>query len=122
VVRTSQGFIAARKHRDSVNINANTYNILAARFNDSFSNSNTNVRELSQALGANQCYPNPASNQIKFDLKNIDEIILRNMQGAIISVEKERTILDVSTVPAGLYFINVHANNTWYHSKVLVRH
>ena len=51
VIQTSTGgFIASGKHRDSINVLANTYNILVDRFNDSLRNTNTRVKEISKSL------------------------------------------------------------------------
>ncbi len=122
VVRSPNGFIAAGKHRDSIDINNNTYNILAARFNDSYSSSHTHIAEYSQSLAFDQFYPNPASQRINITLNDVQEIILSNLTGAkVLSASKTKQI-DVATVPAGVYMIHVRSHNTWHHSKVIIQH
>jgi len=71
-------------------------------------------------------YPNPASNQIHFDIEATDnmlDIMLINVQGQVVINRKiDDKSLDVSTLPSGIYFYKINTERNLYQGKFSVKH
>ncbi|MCF6365690.1 MAG: S8 family peptidase [Bacteroidales bacterium] len=72
-------------------------------------------------------YPAPASNYIIFDIKedepNNNSLLFYNLKGQIIkSVNKyeNKSKLDISSLAAGIYFVQIKINNSVYLKKVII--
>lgn len=67
-------------------------------------------------------YPNPAHSHVEIDLETaIDEVRLVDLQGRAHAVLLEGKQLDVSSLPAGLYFIQVQSEGILYTGKLEIR-
>jgi len=68
-------------------------------------------------------YPNPASDAIFVITENgntIDEILLYNMLGEILSTELRTNFIDVSSVPSGIYSLIIKSGNSMPIKKTIV--
>ena len=71
-------------------------------------------------------YPNPASNQLTIsNLKWIQNIEVYNMLGQcvisqIASPKSEQQLINVSTLPSGIYFLKVNCADKIYSQKIIV--
>jgi hypothetical protein len=68
-----------------------------------------------------QVHPNPASNQVELSITGITDysrilLFLYNQHGQLISekaVQQNNPIIDVSTLPQGLYYLIVKGEGRW---------
>ncbi len=75
-------------------------------------------------------YPNPASDylvlRLPFDFKSDGQIMISDLHGKVLlqhaALKQHETIrLDISTLPAGMYFVNLICNSENYISKKLIK-
>lgn len=112
VVETPNGgMLASGKLRDSVNITGNTYNILAALFNDTISSDTTDTIVGISYPSVNQmrAFPNPALERTQLYAVNVlGEINVYDVNGRLMKsiFTNERTYsLDITPFEPGMYFV-----------------
>ncbi len=118
------GFIGVGKFRDSVNVSANTYNILAVKFNDgAVPDTNTNdstdtVTGISRQWANSQMmvYPNPANDVLNIAASfSISSVEIIDMQGRIVLRENYATKneqLDIQSLEKGYYILSINSMHT----------
>ncbi len=67
-------------------------------------------------------FPNPAKDQVYIDIDDITgfSIVLRSLDGRVISAWKEEKTLDVSSVPVGLYFLEGISGNELFRQRLVL--
>ena len=72
-------------------------------------NSNVSIRKqiYSEDIPAVKIYPNPGFAILHIESENIKNILIYNPDGAIIKKYKNTGIIDISHLPAGIYFVKV---------------
>jgi len=103
------GFIAVGKMRDSVNITANTYNILAVKFNDGTVNDTiTYIPDFTQQNEV-QVFPIPTQQVINIHassaMHDVNLIDACGRKVRILGDVETSTQLDLSTIPSGVYYL-----------------
>lgn len=69
-------------------------------------------------------YPNPASQSLIIQTAKNDCIVQVNiysMQGQLVKTYNQTSTLDISTIPVGMYIVEIHNNNEIIKKKVLVK-
>lgn len=73
-------------------------------------------------------YPNPTGNSFRFDqsllsFNSSDKLIIYNLLGAEVKEQNLRTTLvNVNTLPEGLYFVKIRSKGSNYIAKLIIRH
>lgn len=71
-------------------------------------------------------YPNPSSGEMKVRAPlNVSRFFLRDMQGKIVLVENpaaENFRIDTESIPAGVYFAELHTESGIYYRRLVVAH
>ena len=66
-------------------------------------------------------FPNPTTGKIKVDIqKNIKRILIINQTGKIIKENKEKTEIDFSNFPKGIYFVKVITEQGEFVEKIIL--
>lgn len=67
-------------------------------------------------------YPNPAKDQVYIDIDDITgfSIVIRSIDGRVISAWKEEKTLDISSVPVGLYFLEGVSGKELFRQRLVV--
>ena len=91
--------------RDSVNITANTWNLLAAKFNGS---SVTSIKPVHQPPTIT-VYPNPTKDLVNFNSSSkIIKVLLINSVGKIVKcIQNNSHTISLSGSPSGTYFLRI---------------
>jgi hypothetical protein len=115
------GFIGVGKIRDSIDITANTYNILAVKFNDgAIADTNNNdttdtVTGINRQLAGSRLtiYPNPANDVLSIAASfTINDVKIIDMQGRIIlrkNCATKNEQLDIQSLENGYYVLSVNS-------------
>ncbi len=84
-------------------------------------NCNVGQEELSLDNAVISIYPNPSTGvfTIKTDAKNYS-VEIYNMMGQVIMVAENKTDIDLSAEPKGIYFVMVMENEKYYLQKIVI--
>lgn len=106
------GFITAGAFRDTVDVTANTYNILCAKFNEPIINLISDIHSSTFSIHA---YPNPAENWMQITIHHvggigkIDRIEIIDMLGRQMGVEKiSSDKLQINHLHPGIYSLVIY--------------
>ncbi|WP_297090370.1 T9SS type A sorting domain-containing protein [uncultured Draconibacterium sp.] len=70
-----------------------------------------------------ELYPNPAKNRVNIRSANATKFSIFNLQGVVVKQEVKRTepqLVDLSSLPTGMYIVSVQSNNTIINKKLQV--
>ena len=84
----------------------------------------TNISEFSEENNPFVVYPNPTNHFVKlggdFQGMKPEQIIIFDMQGRHIKTEKATDHIDLSNVPAGIYYLLIHSGSRIFREKISV--
>ncbi|MFC2100272.1 T9SS type A sorting domain-containing protein [Bacteroidota bacterium] len=119
----SGGFATSGLIRDSINVSANTWNIIAAQFNDtcnSTSGLENNVNNYIISL-----YPNPTNSQITLNSnEEIVGIVIYNLLGLQVlsrTINTNETQINLKHLPKGMYVVNIIFNERSLSKKLILQ-
>lgn len=105
------GFIAAGSFRDQVDIPANTWNILCAKFNEQVI---THVAGTQHSPAPLALYPNPAGAFLYIDATQPTSVRIVDMFGRPVPVTmRDNRTLDVQALSAGVYTLLILEQGEW---------
>jgi hypothetical protein len=82
--------------------------------------SNTGFSSIDELESQVSVYPNPSSDRIYITANNpIEELWLIDMQGKIQDVKWNKQFLNISALPAGVYFLNARLGAKLIHHKIV---
>lgn len=74
---------------------------------------NSDIRSL-------QIYPNPAQSKVQVSTKSeISFLYAMDMYGRVFDLNNEEGAVDISSLPSGVYFMNVLSNEEWHQGKFI---
>ena len=76
------------------------------------------------SLDALSLYPNPFVDEIRIDgpWETVSRISIMNLRGQLLAEFSGRSVLKVSTLPGGLYFIRVEGKDGGFRTYKMVKH
>ena len=76
------------------------------------------------SLDALSMYPNPFVDEIRIDgpWETVSRISIMNLRGQLLAELSGRSVLKVSTLPGGLYFIRVEGKDGGFRTYKMVKH
>lgn len=76
-----------------------------------------------QEIQVSHVYPNPANNLIHVEMDNLESVNIMDLTGRMLNVEMtgsgQSRILNVASLPAGIYVLTVYAGNSVFTSRVV---
>lgn len=102
------GFLAVGYHRDSIDISANTWNVLAVLFNHE-GQPTSGINSISKENYS--IFPNPSNGILNVQAENLKAIQVFNTNGQQMDFIQNANQLDCSNFDTGVYFIQLQFKN-----------